>query len=54
MPIISALGRQRQEDLWEFKASLLYIASYGRARTVERENKYSERHCVKKVRWIEV
>lgn len=50
MPIISVLGKQRQEDLWEFKASLLYIASARRARSVERENKYNERRCVKKVR----
>lgn len=50
MPIISALGRQRQEDLWEFKAGLPYIASARRARTVERENKYDEKRCVKKVR----
>ena len=27
MPLIPALGRQRQADLYEFKASLVYIAS---------------------------
>ena len=27
MPLIAALGRQRQADLCEFKASLFYIAS---------------------------
>ena len=27
MPLILELGRQRQVDLWEFKASLVYRAS---------------------------
>jgi hypothetical protein len=33
MPLILALDRQRQEDLCEFKSSLIYIASSNTART---------------------
>ena len=31
MPLISALGRQRQENLCEFEASLVYIGVPGQA-----------------------
>lgn len=34
MPLILALGKQREGDLYEFKASLVYRASSKRARAV--------------------
>jgi hypothetical protein len=38
MPLIPAIKSQKEENLCEFGASLIYIASYGRiARTRERE-----------------
>lgn len=42
MPIILTLGRQRQVDLPEFEASLVYRASY-------RTAKGTERNCLKKL-----
>ena len=36
MPIIPALGRQRQADLYDFKASLVYRASSRTARDTQR------------------
>jgi hypothetical protein len=36
MPLISALGRQRQVDLCEFKASLVYRVSSRIARATQR------------------
>jgi hypothetical protein len=36
MPLIPALGRQRQADLSEFKASLLYIVSSRTAGATQR------------------
>ena len=36
MPLIPALGRQRQEDLCEFEVSQVYRASYRTARTTQR------------------
>jgi hypothetical protein len=39
-PLIPALKRQRQVDLWEFKASLVYIVSYNQG--------YIEKPCLKK------
>ncbi|CAO2577223.1 hypothetical protein LEMLEM_LOCUS19 [Lemmus lemmus] len=42
MPLIPALGRQRQADLCEFKASLVYRAS---SRT---GTKATEKPCLKK------
>ena len=38
MPLISALRRQRQEDLCEFKASLVYTMSSRTARATERDS----------------
>ena len=35
-PFIPALGRQRQVDLWEFKASLIYTATPRTARAIQR------------------
>ena len=35
MPVISALGRQRQEDLSEFEASLVYKVSSRTARATQ-------------------
>lgn len=35
-PLIPILGSQRQVDLWEFKASLVYTISYRTARSVTR------------------
>jgi hypothetical protein len=35
-PLIPALGRQRQEDLCEFKANLVYRASSRTARAIQR------------------
>ena len=34
MPLVPALGRQRQADLYEFNASLVYRASSRRAKAV--------------------
>ena len=42
MPLIPALGRQRQEDLCEFEASLVYKASSRTARTVTQRNPVSK------------
>ena len=38
MPLIPALGRQKQVDLSEFKASLVYKVSSRLARTVTQRN----------------
>jgi hypothetical protein len=35
MPLISALQGQRQADLWEFKASLVYIVSFSTAKGIQ-------------------
>jgi hypothetical protein len=43
MPIILALGKQRQEGLCEFKASLVYRVSSRSARTVTGRNPVSKR-----------
>ena len=37
MPLISALGRQRQMDFCEFEASLVYKVSARTARATQRE-----------------
>ena len=37
MPLISVLWRQRQEDLYEFKASLIYIRSFSPAKATQRD-----------------
>ena len=42
MPLIPALGRQRQMDLCEFKASLVYKVSSKTARTVSQRNPVSK------------
>jgi hypothetical protein len=50
MPLVLALGRQRQEDLCEFKASLVYRASSRIARATQRNPVFlSVKHCS----WIE-
>ena len=36
MPLIPALRKQRQADLSEFEASLVYIASFKTARAIQR------------------
>jgi hypothetical protein len=57
MPLIPALGKQKQEDLCEFKASLVNTASFSTARTIwrdpvsEKQNKKKELtsdpwHCI--------
>ena len=38
MPLIPALARQRQVDLWEFEASLVYKVSSRTARAVKQRN----------------
>ena len=38
MPIIPALRRQRQVDLWEFEASLVYKGNSRTARTITQRN----------------
>ena len=48
MPLISALGRQKQADLCEFKASLVYIVSSRTARA-----SYKVRLCLKRKRYGE-
>lgn len=51
MPLIPALVRQRQEDLSQFKASLVYIGNSGIARTTQRDpiskNKNNKKETVK-------
>ena len=37
MPLIPALGKQRQADFCEFKASLVYRESCGVARAMQRK-----------------
>ena len=39
MPLIPAFGRQRQEDLYKFKVSLVYWVSFRTARAVTRRKK---------------
>ena len=41
MPLIPALRKQRQADLWEFEASLMYKASVRTARTVSQKTPVS-------------
>ena len=43
MPLIPASGKQKQVDLSEFKASLVYKASSRTARTVTQRNPVSEK-----------
>ena len=43
MPLILALGRQRQVDLWEFKASLVYRASSRTGTKVTQRNPVSKK-----------
>lgn len=38
MPLIPALGRQRQVDLYEFEVSLVYKVSYSSARAATWRN----------------
>jgi hypothetical protein len=38
MPLVLALGRQRQADLYEFKTSLVYIANSRSARVTRRDS----------------
>jgi hypothetical protein len=38
MPLVPALRRQRQEDLYEFEASLVYRASCGIAEAIQRNH----------------
>ena len=42
MPLIPALGKQRQVDLSEFEASLVYKASFKTARIVTQRNPVSK------------
>ena len=44
MPLIPALGRLRQADLCEFKASLVYKVSSRRAMAVTQRNPVSEKN----------
>ena len=46
VPLIPALGRQRQADLYEFKASLVYRVSSWIARATQR-NPVSKKNCNK-------
>jgi hypothetical protein len=38
MPLILVIRRQRQEDLCEFKASLIYVSSSRTAKTIEKDS----------------
>ena len=42
MPLIPALGKQRQVDLYEFKARLVYRAIPGQAPKGEKKSNYSD------------
>ena len=46
MPLIPALRRQIQADLYEFKASLLYKASSRTARAVTQRNPVSKQNKI--------
>lgn len=48
MPLILSLRRQRQENLWEFSASLVYKASSTTARAV------TKRLCLKRQKGLVV
>lgn len=37
MPLIPGLGRQRQADLYEFEATLIYLASFRTAKALQRD-----------------
>ena len=43
MPVIPALGRQRQVDLFEFEASLVYRTSSRTVRAVTQRNPVSKK-----------
>ena len=47
--LIPALGRLRQEDLCEFKASLVYIVSSKTARAIQRNQVLKNKQTNKKV-----
>ena len=47
MPLILALGRQRQADLCEFKANLIYKVSSRTAGTVDQKKSYLEKPIYK-------
>jgi hypothetical protein len=53
MPLIPALGRQRQEDLCEFWASLVYRTTSSTARATQR-NPVSKDKQTKRKEWKEV
>ena len=42
MPLISALGRQRERDLCEFEANLVYKVGSRTVRTVKQRNPVSK------------
>ena len=46
MTLITALGRQRQAGLCEFKANLVYRASCRKARATQRKNKVRVLLCI--------
>ena len=46
MPLIPALGRQRQVDLCEFDASLVYRGSFSISRAVTQRKPYLEKKII--------
>jgi hypothetical protein len=47
MPLIAALGRQRQADLCVLKINLVYRESFRTARAVTQRN-----NCLKKIKYM--
>ena len=52
-PLISAHRRQRQEDLYEFTASLVYIVSSRQPRLLHSENLYKKKDHSLRENWAE-
>lgn len=45
MPLIPVLWRQRQEDLFDFEARLVYIVTYWTARSSQKNKNYRLLEC---------
>lgn len=54
MPLIPALWRQRQEDLYEFKAILVFMSSSMTARTIEILSQKANKSTINKMKKIEL
>lgn len=53
-PLISAFRRQRQEDLYEFEDSLIYIMNYRAAKTKYWDSISKKKIIFRRIMWINV